>query len=445
MGRYVRVQTGQLSNGITVSYLHLPRCQKFNIALETPVGGYHDPVGKEGLSHILEHTVFTGTESTSEEEFKKRIAMAGGNLNASTGADTTTFDLWASAQNPENFGMIADLMRQILTEPLFESDRVEVEKKVILNERADDLDNLTRAPLKKLDRLLFGAAGKYADIVGSDTSIKSVTADDLRTFMKENYDAGHMHVYAIGPLPFEEAFIVLDQNLSAIPNLGKPKKPRYKPEIIKADERHVRADLHQNYTGMLFVNERAQSLREWIIECQVREHLPMLIAETLRMRHGCFYTPSFGGWSFNEKIGINFFSMSSTPEDSVVAHEALAGFSTELDELLPDDVLNASLDKFVYEKSDPDMFNINIMGDVMDYRRIFGADFDTKKIIEATGRITPEDIRNKAKQILAGLTGIYVQGPKPDLPPALELSQEKLRSALPDAVLSRSGHDYRIS
>ncbi len=432
MTKFITVQTGVLSNGMKVSYLHLPKVQKLNVMVNVPVGSAHDPKGKEGLSHILEHNVFCGTENMSESELSEMLRMAGGGLDASTNPHRTNFDLWASSQNLDNFRLISDLMRQILTEPTFPHERVEIEKGVILNELGDSLDSFDRGPLDKLDRQIYAGSSPYADTFGTRESIGSVTSSGLKEFMKTNYDAGHMHVYATSPLPFDEAMEVFEQTLSAVPNLGKPRLPAYCFEAKAFDGRLDRPDLNQNYTSLMFLIPTVRNLRERLVQNEAQAHLKSLIPEIIRSKYGCFYAPEVGLWSTSPTNTVTLINMSSTPEDSVVACEALIEFANNIDEHLSDGILKANLDSSAYELSDPDLFTVHRLGDVVAQYELYGGRFNTEESLKTYGSITPDEIRTQAKVIMAGLIGMYVMGPEPHKPPSLEFMQEGLKRALPN-------------
>lgn len=432
MTKFVKSQTGTLSNGMKVLYLHLPKAQTSTISVEVPIGAKHDPVGKEGLSHILEHNVFCGTQSLSEEEFSYRLAMMGGGPKAFTGNDTTTFIINVSHQNPDNFLGGADLMRQLLTEPLFPQERLEIENKVVINERADDIDSLDRGVTAKLFDLCQSQSDSAVDVIGTEESILSVTSEDLRNFMAQNYDSGHMHVSASGPLPFDEAMTAFEQTLSAVPNLRQVKKEAQINQLSLVDERAVRADLKQNYTALMMSVPMPRDVKSDLILAEARQHLSSLVVEKLRAQYGCFYSPEFGGWSCDMNNAYLFMRMSSTPEDSAIACEGLIKFFGSIDEYFTDDLLQSGLSRNIYGLSDADRLDSNLASVVGHFAKYFGKEYNTAEVVKTYKQITPNEIRQSAKQIMSGLIGMYVMGPEPHKPPSLAFMQEGLKAALPE-------------
>lgn len=431
----MRAEEFELSNGLKVVYLQIPKSQQHRLILNVPVGAAHDPVGKEGLAHILEHTVFCGTESTSERDLSNRIRIINGVKNASTGLNNTSYDFSASSRKKENLHVLADALREIVAEPALDPERVKIEKKVIVNELYDHMDDLRLNPLSIISRAMHVGDNPFPDVLGTKDSIVSVTSDDLNQFIKTNYDAGHMVLYAAGPLEIEFAKEIFEQTLGTIPNLGKKIKPRHVISTGLADIRNTRTDLFQNHSCFMFSFPEAKNVREKIIQMEATEHISALVFHELRSKYGCFYTPEFRTWDFDKKTRIQYFSMSNTPEDSAIACQGLIKFYNDLDDLLTDDLILSSLEGERFLLSDPDQINSTILPRVKFTHSTYGALFNPEEIVPMIDTIKPDEIRFAAKKIIEGLTGMYVQGPEPDRLPSLAFLRDAISAMrdVPDA------------
>lgn len=415
----------KLSNGITAIYLQLPFTLEFRLILQVPVGAAHDPVGKEGLSHILEHAFFCGTESVSEKDFVTSIHAAGGDLSAATTVEETKFEITASAKKPEHFYFICDAVRQILTEPaLGPEDRIEREKQVIICERADGIDDVEKNTSRMLARSMCVSQSDFVDIIGTEESILSIKPEDLKTFMKQTYDAGHMKVFACGDMDVNEALAVLEGTLSAVPNLNQDKKPRFKLSCRPTDIRTRRADLLQNHTALMFVDDSPRTLRELIVLHYASIHLEKNILNNLRSRYGCFYRLHFGFHEFDSSTQQLKLFMSTRPEHSETACRGIVESAHKIDDILINEAIQADLDQEIDYYTTP--AGTSLLNKVVTAHN-FGVPFDTDEIKTIVSSITPEEIRQRAKKILCSLKGIHVQGPEPERAPSLE----SLMAALP--------------
>jgi predicted Zn-dependent peptidase len=416
----------KLSNGLTVVYLQMPSVQKFRLMLHVPVGAAHDPAGKEGLSHILEHTIFCGTSSLNEQEFSNRIRSAGGWYNACTSNDFTRFELTASTKDPENFLMICDAMRQMMTEPVFcPDDRIEREKQIIINERSDKIDNLEYHPMEALAEGMHVGNKPPIDIIGTEESILSVYPEDLKRFMGQYYDAGHMILFACAPLDSCAALDVLESTLSAIPNLRRDPEQKYVISTRSADVRSPRKDLRQNYTVMMFEYPYKNDVREGIISSEAGKHIGQMLTEVLRREYGCFYNLSFGGWTKDEKTQQSVISMSTRPDHAEKACYGIMAFAGNIEKYLTDENLQASLDEWIYGLENPERIDEGIL-DAVRYEYERSHLFDREKEIEILKSISPDEIRQQARRILSSLKGMYVQGPEPERAPSLQSLMEAL-------------------
>ena len=96
------------------------------------VGSRNEAWGKTGLSHMLEHMMFKGTEKTGPEEFSRIIQQNGGNENAGTSNDFTSYFTTLSADRVQiPLELEADRMKNlVLKEEDFTTERM-----VVMEER----------------------------------------------------------------------------------------------------------------------------------------------------------------------------------------------------------------------------------------------------------------------------------------------------------------------
>lgn len=80
-----------LPNGLKVILLENHKAPLVTFQVWYRVGSRNEPWGKTGLSHMLEHMMFKGTEKIGPEEFSRIIQENGGNDNAFTSHDYTAY------------------------------------------------------------------------------------------------------------------------------------------------------------------------------------------------------------------------------------------------------------------------------------------------------------------------------------------------------------------
>ena len=82
---------GKLDNGLEVVVVPDTRAPVVTHMVWYRVGAADEPQGKSGIAHFLEHLMFKGTEKVPPGEFSKIVARLGGQDNAFTSQDITSY------------------------------------------------------------------------------------------------------------------------------------------------------------------------------------------------------------------------------------------------------------------------------------------------------------------------------------------------------------------
>ena len=81
----------QLSNGITVITEELPYLRSSSFGIWVKVGSANEDESNNGIAHIIEHMLFKGTNSRSAKQIADEMAKIGGNMNAFTSKECTSY------------------------------------------------------------------------------------------------------------------------------------------------------------------------------------------------------------------------------------------------------------------------------------------------------------------------------------------------------------------
>jgi len=81
-----------LPNGLRVLTQEMPDARSVSIGLFVGVGSRHEQGAHAGLSHMLEHLVFKGTQRYPDPgELSEAVEGCGGSVNASTDRELTVY------------------------------------------------------------------------------------------------------------------------------------------------------------------------------------------------------------------------------------------------------------------------------------------------------------------------------------------------------------------
>jgi len=120
-----------LPNGVRVVTESLPWVRSVAVGIWVETGSRVEPLERGGISHLIEHLVFKGTETRSAEDIARAIDSVGGHMDAFTAKEHTCFYVGVLDQHLE---MAADLLSDVLLHPRFDAGDIEREKAVVFQE-----------------------------------------------------------------------------------------------------------------------------------------------------------------------------------------------------------------------------------------------------------------------------------------------------------------------
>ncbi|MDH5444322.1 MAG: insulinase family protein [Gammaproteobacteria bacterium] len=194
------------------------------------VGSSYEHNGITGVSHVLEHMMFKGSEKFEPGEFSKIIAANGGRDNAFTAKDYTAyFQQLEASRLAISFEMEADRMRN-LTLPL-EEFKKEVE--VVMEERRMRTEDKPRSKTYEQFYAAAFTSNPYGQpIVGWMNDLKNMQVDDLQNWYEKWYAPNNATLVVVGDVNPKEVYKLAQRhygNLKPSYNI-KPLKPRQEPK-----------------------------------------------------------------------------------------------------------------------------------------------------------------------------------------------------------------------
>jgi predicted Zn-dependent peptidase len=161
-----------------------------------------------GISHLLEHMVFKGTERRSAKELALELEVRGGSLDAFTGRDYTSYQAHTlDADLPLAVEILTDLARR----PLLRESDLEPERNVILEEINGVEDTPDDLVFELHSAELWPSHPYGYSILGSPASLAALSADDLRCLHGTGYNRGNFVVAAAGNVNHDQLLTVLER------------------------------------------------------------------------------------------------------------------------------------------------------------------------------------------------------------------------------------------
>nr|XP_039256029.1 mitochondrial-processing peptidase subunit beta-like [Styela clava] len=183
-----------LSNGFRIATENsdLPTC---TVGLWIDAGSRYESEKNNGTAHFLEHMAFKGTSNRSQLELELEIENMGAHLNAYTSREQTVYYAKAFSKDlPQAVEILADIIQN---STLGEAE-IERERGVILREMEEIEQNQQEVVFDYLHATAYQNTPLGLTILGPSENIKSITRNDLVTYIQSRYKPSSMVMAAAG-------------------------------------------------------------------------------------------------------------------------------------------------------------------------------------------------------------------------------------------------------
>ncbi len=203
-----------LPSGLRVATRAMPGLQTAAVGLFASAGSRDEPAALNGIAHLFEHMLFKGAGGRSARELSEAIEEVGGDLNAATERDATSFTATVMA---EHVPLAIELISDMVLKPHFAMSDLEREKDVVLQELAEARDTPSDMVFDHLWAAAFDGQPLGRSILGDEATIGSVTIADLHQWRDSQYRAGDVMLVAAGKVDHDQVADLAAQLLAALP------------------------------------------------------------------------------------------------------------------------------------------------------------------------------------------------------------------------------------
>lgn len=238
------VCTHVLANGLRVVTEDMPGLASATVGLWVLAGARHEPDRQAGVAHFLEHMAFKGTRRRSAARIAEEIEEVGGYLNAYTSKEATAY--YARILS-EDVARAVDLIADIVLDPLFAPDDIEVERGVILQEIGQVLDTPDDVIFDWLQEVSYPDQPFGRPILGPAESVRRIGRADLLAFTGRFYTPERMILAAAGGID-HDAILRLAEDLFG--HLAPGGAAPVAPARFVGGERRVEKGLEQAHLAI---------------------------------------------------------------------------------------------------------------------------------------------------------------------------------------------------
>ncbi|MGV6871365.1 M16 family metallopeptidase [Pseudochelatococcus sp. B33] len=306
-----RVRLTALDSGLRIVTETMPHVATVALGVWVGAGARHELPGEHGLSHLLEHMAFKGTAGRDARAIVEAIESVGGDLNAETGVEHTSYTVRLMG---EDIALGLEILADILTDSVFDPDELSREKNVILQEIGSIEDTPDELATDLFLEAAFPGQALGRSILGTPESVAAFGREAIVGYLARNYRAPRMVIAAAGAVEHETVLALARRLFAPIPQ-GAPEPPaaaRY-----GGGEKRLGRDLEQThlligYRGVPFAAGEAYAM-------QVFAHLlgggmSSRLFQEVREERGLAYSIDAFHWGFSD-AGVFGMAAGTAPGD----------------------------------------------------------------------------------------------------------------------------------
>lgn len=204
-----------------------------------------------GLSHILEHMLFKGTETRGVAAIAQTVQGIGGRMNAYTSFDRTVFFIDAPSAG---WRTCLDVLADAMFNATLPEDEYVKEQEVIRREFAMGFDDPNRMSFQSLFEQAFAAHPMRHPVIGHLDVYNRLTRQDVLDYYRARYVPNNLTFVVAGDVRFEEVRgalgeLIKGETRQPLPDVFIPQEPRQLGrrelhEPFATERTHLRMGFH---------------------------------------------------------------------------------------------------------------------------------------------------------------------------------------------------------
>jgi predicted Zn-dependent peptidase len=328
----MNLKTTTLPSGLRVVSQVMDHAQTAALTVQVGAGSRHESEDEHGLAHLLEHMAFKGTRRRSARAIAEDIESVGGDLNAATATEQTSY---LARVMPGDVGLALDIIADILRESTFEADELEREKGVILQEigaAEDDPDDLV---FDLFSAAAFPGQPIGRPILGTPARVRAFHRSAIVAYLDRHYSAPAIVVGAAGRVEHDELVEQIAAKFGSFPaHAGvAPQPARYEGGDLRLKRRQEQANIVVGFEGV--AHGDIDHYAAHVFANAVGEGMSSPLFQEIREKRGLAYSIYSFHWSF-EDTGLFGFHAATSKADAAdlvaVAVDELAAATHDLSE-----------------------------------------------------------------------------------------------------------------
>ncbi|MCT9093289.1 insulinase family protein [Streptomyces sp. ASQP_92] len=414
------VRRTTLPGGLRVVTETLPSVRSATFGIWVQVGSRDETPTLNGATHYLEHLLFKGTHKRSALDISSALDAVGGEMNAFTAKEYTCY--YARVLDTD-LPLAIDVVCDMLTDSLILAEDIDAERGVILEEIAMTEDDPGDCVHDLFAHTMLGDTPLGRPVLGTVDTINALTQAQISRFYKKHYDPRHLVVAAAGNV---DHATVVRQVRKAFEKAGAlsrtdavPLAPRSGARTLKAagrmeilNRRTEQAHVVLGMPGLARTDERRWALG--VLNTALGGGMSSRLFQEVREKRGLAYSV----YSYTSGFAdCGLFGVYAGCRPSQV-HDVLKICRDELDRVANEGLTDDEIGRAIGQLSGSTVLGLEDTGALMNRigksELCWGDQMSVDDMLARMAEVTPDDVREVARDVLGQRPSLSVIGPLKD-------------------------------
>ncbi|MHB8635791.1 MAG: M16 family metallopeptidase [Fimbriimonadaceae bacterium] len=288
-----------LSNGVRILVEPITHVKSASVGLWCHTGSRHELPAEAGITHLIEHMLFKGTERRTSRELAEAIEGRGGSLNAFTDKEGTCYYCRVLSDDVAN-GI--DVLSDMMLHSLLDAEELAREENVVLEEikRSEDEPSDHVHELHVTRRWADHPLGKQ--VLGTPASVAGFASEDLRRYLERRYVGDNVLLSVAGNVEAADVYAAAEETLGKLPTGGGDEElPR---PISTVNNLYVAKDVEQVHfcigtDGVSLYDEELYAMA--VLDAALGGSMSSRLFQEVREKRGLVY--AIGSYGMNYTAG----------------------------------------------------------------------------------------------------------------------------------------------
>lgn len=173
------------------------------------IGSIYESPNEKGISHFIEHMLFKGSKTRTNEQLNIELEALGGEYNAYTDNTSTVFSITTLSEELEKS---IELLSDMLLNAAFPNEEIEKERDVILAEIRTSKDDVEDYSFKRINEVAFDKSPLKYETIGDEKNVKKFNREKLLNFYDKYYVPNNCYISVVSSFDHDEIYNMIWNN-----------------------------------------------------------------------------------------------------------------------------------------------------------------------------------------------------------------------------------------